>query len=67
MAPRGWDTSTWVADSGRIQDRLGWRPRHTLQQGFEHLVRWLKEDPDMLSRYEAMQAPAEPAGATRPG
>jgi UDP-glucose 4-epimerase len=66
MAPRGWDTSTWVADSGRIRDRLGWRPRHTLEQGLEHLVRWLKENPEMLSHYEAMQALAEPAHTRRP-
>ncbi len=66
MAPRGWDTSTWVADNRRIQDRLGWRPRHTLQRGLQNLVRWLKENPDMLSHYEAVQALAQPAGAMRP-
>ncbi|HEY4865525.1 MAG TPA: hypothetical protein VIK45_08445, partial [Candidatus Dormibacteraeota bacterium] len=65
MAPRGWDTTTWVADSRRIRDRLGWRPRHTLEQGLAHLVRWLQEDPEMLSHYEAMQAVAEPAHARR--
>jgi nucleoside-diphosphate-sugar epimerase len=66
MAPRGWDTSTWVADNRRIQDRLGWRPRHTLQRGLQNLVRWLKENPDMLSHYEAVQALAQPAGAMQP-
>src|SRR5439155_23757872 len=27
MAPRGWDTSTWVADSGQIRAEPGWKPR----------------------------------------
>jgi nucleoside-diphosphate-sugar epimerase len=66
MAPRGWDTSTWVADSSLIHDRLGWGPRHTFQEGFELLVTWLQDDPDMLRHYEAVQAAAQVAHVTSP-
>lgn len=41
MAPRAWDTKSWVADAGLIRRSLGWAPRHPLAEGIGLLARWL--------------------------
>ena len=38
MPSRQWDTHTWVADIRKIEKALGWRPRHTLEEGFRQTV-----------------------------
>lgn len=49
---RTWDTSCWVADPGRIRDELGWRPRHSLEDGFRAFVDWFRSDPGRVEHYE---------------
>lgn len=49
MPPRQWDTGVWVADSRKIREALGWRPRHTFEEGFRETVAWFRDDPP--SRY----------------
>ncbi|MCC6179020.1 MAG: SDR family NAD(P)-dependent oxidoreductase [Chloroflexi bacterium] len=51
MPDRQWDTSTWVANSQAIRDRLGWQPRYDVEAGFRHLVNWLAAHPDALAYY----------------
>ncbi len=63
MAARSWDTSSWRADSARIRQELGWRPRHSLRQGLERMVRWFQEHDDMRRQYEAAQAAALRTGS----
>ncbi len=52
MPDRHWDTDVWVADSRRIREVLGWRPRHDFEQGFRRMSDWLRQNPD-LRRYYA--------------
>lgn len=40
MAAREWDTSVWRADNHRIQAELGWRPRHSFEEGFAEMIVW---------------------------
>jgi UDP-glucose 4-epimerase len=44
MLGRQWDTNVWVADSRKIHSKLGWRPNHTFEQGFELMVEWFRSD-----------------------
>jgi dolichol-phosphate mannosyltransferase len=48
---RSWDTATWVADASRIRAELGWRPRHSLQDGFRATVDWLRGGEPPAERY----------------
>ena len=40
MPARIWDTAIWRADSHKIQADLGWRPRHSFEDGFARMVGW---------------------------
>ncbi len=40
---RPFDTSHWVADIGKAEKLLGWRPRHTLREGLEKTVSWFRQ------------------------
>jgi nucleoside-diphosphate-sugar epimerase len=51
MPPRNWDTDTWVADSRRIREDLGWVPRVGLEEGFTRTVEWLLENPQLADVY----------------
>jgi nucleoside-diphosphate-sugar epimerase len=42
MPARLWDTTVWVADNQRIRTALGWRPRHTFEDGFRRMVEWTR-------------------------
>ena len=53
MPDRRWDTSTWVADSSRIRERLGWSPKVELQQGLRLTADWLRDNPGLKDRYRA--------------
>jgi dolichol-phosphate mannosyltransferase len=48
MPQRIWDTNTWVADTQKSFNELGWQPRHTFQQGFRKMVQWYSEHPGLL-------------------
>ena len=56
MPDRSWDTSVWVADSGRLQRKLGWRPQRGFETGLRQTVDWLCNTPGMLEFYRARQA-----------
>ncbi len=51
MPNRLWDTNVWVSDNRKIQAGLGWRPRHTFEQGFRLTVSWFRENPALRSLY----------------
>lgn len=53
MADRGWDTGTWVADSSRIKERLGWSPAVDLERGLRLTADWLTGNPSLKDRYLA--------------
>jgi nucleoside-diphosphate-sugar epimerase len=38
--PRAWDTTTWRADPTLARERLGWFPRHDLEQGLAKTIAW---------------------------
>ncbi len=43
MPNRSWDTDCWIADNRRIQAALGWKPRHTFEDGFRRMVEWVSQ------------------------
>ena len=49
--PRQWDARVWVSDPGRIEHDLGWRATCQLGTGFARTVAWLRERPELWSRY----------------
>jgi dolichol-phosphate mannosyltransferase len=51
MADRGWDTSTWVADSSRIKERTGWSAGVDLERGLRLTADWLAGNPSLQERY----------------
>ena len=55
MPERPWDTSVWVADSGRLERKLGWRAEVELETGLLQTVEWLRDTPGMLEFYRAGQ------------
>jgi UDP-glucose 4-epimerase len=57
MPDRQWDTNVWVGDSGRIRDRLGWKPR-SFDEGLRLTVEWFRAEPTMRTFYEARRGEA---------
>ena len=51
MANRSWDTNVWVANNQKIVRELGWKPRHTLDEGLEAFARWFETHPDVKGVY----------------
>jgi nucleoside-diphosphate-sugar epimerase len=51
MAPRSWDTTTWVAATGKIRSELGWEPRVSLADGLRTFRDWLVVAPERRARY----------------
>jgi nucleoside-diphosphate-sugar epimerase len=51
LAERIWDTSTWVADSTRIRQDLGWEPRIAMREGLRSTADWLRDRPELWERY----------------
>jgi UDP-glucose 4-epimerase len=52
MPAREWDTATWVADPRAIGGDLGWKPRHTFEQGFRRTVEWFDQHHELVSRHQ---------------
>lgn len=52
MPDRPWDTTSWVADSRKIRETLGWQPAHSFEEGFRMTVDWFRSRPDLWPRYE---------------
>ena len=63
MRSRQWDTNCWVADSRLIREKLGWRPRYGLEQGFREMLDWFRSNPSISAFYEKFH-PAEPTTST---
>ncbi len=55
MEDRHWDTSTWVANSHKIQTSINWKPVHTFPNGFQKTVEWFLSHPGMQSYYQKIQ------------
>lgn len=53
MPDRTWDTSTWLADTSRLRERLGWSPPTDLEHGLTHTADWMRGRPDLKERYRA--------------
>jgi len=54
MFNREWDTTVWVADNRKIQEKLGWQPCYTFEQGFRKMVAWICENPTLLTFYQKL-------------
>ena len=51
MPDRAWDTISWVADSTKIREQLGWQPRHTFESGFREMASWFRDNPRQRANY----------------
>ena len=40
MAPRIWDSFTWVADASKARQKLGWTAAHPLRDGLRRTLEW---------------------------
>lgn len=62
MQDRSWDTTVWFADPRKIAAELGWRPAHTLEDGFRRTVDWLRADDSMARLYadRLARSPGQP-------
>lgn len=47
--PRYWDTNYWVADNSKAKKLLGWKPKHTFDQGLQKTIDWFQKN---LQYYE---------------
>jgi dolichol-phosphate mannosyltransferase len=45
---RQWDTATWVADSRKLRETLGWQPRTPFAEGFRQAAAWFREHRALL-------------------
>ena len=61
MPDRKWDTTVWVGNSQKLQQAVGWQPRHSLADGIDRMAAWLAGDPSQLRRYETAIQPARAA------
>ncbi|MFN8525558.1 MAG: NAD-dependent epimerase/dehydratase family protein [Chloroflexota bacterium] len=57
LAPRSWDTATWVADPSQAKRYLGWTPRVTVSDGLDHLLQWLDSLPPQFQAHYATGVP----------
>ncbi|MGD9781258.1 MAG: NAD-dependent epimerase/dehydratase family protein [Kiritimatiellia bacterium] len=44
MAPRKWDTASWVSDPRLIRAELGWKPQYSFPEAFAHTVKWFLQN-----------------------
>ncbi len=51
MPERAWDVQDWYANIAKAQERLGWKPRTTFEQGLEQTIEWYRSLRDK-ARYE---------------
>ena len=51
MPERTWDTRTWVADPGAIQQALGWQATTSFADGLRATVDWLQAHPELHPLY----------------
>jgi UDP-glucose 4-epimerase len=51
MAPRAWDTSSWVGNPSAAEVGLGWRASTPLANGLELCADWFRARPELAGRY----------------
>jgi nucleoside-diphosphate-sugar epimerase len=64
MAPRAWDTGTWVGDPALAARDLGWTATTPLAAGIGKFAEWLNSEPAMREHYRRMtgaDAPTPPS------
>jgi len=47
--PRKSDQCIYISDIRKIQNVLGWKPSITLEEGYEKIIAWIKDNKDLLS------------------
>lgn len=52
MPNRAWDAEVWVCDHAKITDELGWRPKHSFEDGLRKMVDWYRQSPHLHSMYK---------------
>ncbi|HTD33608.1 MAG TPA: NAD-dependent epimerase/dehydratase family protein [Candidatus Elarobacter sp.] len=57
MAPRTWDTTTWVANTARTRAELRWQAATCFEDGFRRTAAWLSESAERRSFYETHRTP----------
>jgi dolichol-phosphate mannosyltransferase len=58
LAPRTWDTTTWIANPARAATELGWRASTTFVDGFARTAAWLSA-PERRSFYQQTRTPPD--------
>ncbi len=53
---RAWDATVWVGDPSLAEAELGWRAEDDLETGFRALAQWLRDRPELWSRF-SIEAP----------
>lgn len=48
---RAWDTTSWVANIGRIRSTLGWTPQTDLRAGLQKTLDWFRSNPGFVEHY----------------
>lgn len=56
MPNRPWDTKVWAADNRKVQDKLGWQPKHSFEEGFRKMMNWFIHNPKLLDFYRKAKA-----------
>jgi nucleoside-diphosphate-sugar epimerase len=57
------DTTHWVADIRKAERLLGWRPRHTLEDGISKTISWFREHGGLYPVTSRREAKAEETAA----
>lgn len=57
------DTSNWVADNRKAERLLGWKPRHTLEDGISKTISWFREHGRLYPSASPLEEQIEEAAA----
>lgn len=55
--PRPWDSATWVGDPKISRQVLGWKPKHTLEQGLAESIKWFAAHQELYTEGHKMRSP----------
>jgi nucleoside-diphosphate-sugar epimerase len=53
MPNRKWDSDKWVADSGKLQRFLKWRPKNDLETGLKKTIMWFKMNSRLYTKHNS--------------
>jgi nucleoside-diphosphate-sugar epimerase len=65
LANYAWDTNVWVADSRKIQNELGWRPRHGFEEGFRLTAKWFRVNSSVPEQQTSVRSDGQLRGRLR--